>query len=124
MPLHDWTRVEAGTFHGFHLRWSAAICAQLNDGLLPAGYYADPEQVVRPWESDVIALAVPPTLFSPPPASGGVALVKVAPRTGRQLRMRRVPSPALRERRIVIRHVSDHRVVALIENVFGVLACD
>ena len=30
MPIHDWTRVTAGTWHAFHLSWIAEIqlCAQ------------------------------------------------------------------------------------------------
>ena len=25
MPIHDWTRVKAGTFHDFHLAWIAEM---------------------------------------------------------------------------------------------------
>jgi hypothetical protein len=39
MPVHDWTRVEAGIFHDFHTVWAVAIRNALNDGLLPKGYY-------------------------------------------------------------------------------------
>ena len=35
MPIHDWTRVDAGTFHAFHVSWVSAIQEALNDGLLP-----------------------------------------------------------------------------------------
>src|SRR5689334_17608796 len=45
MPIHAWTRVEAGTFHHFHHRWTAAIADALNGGLLPPGYIALVEQV-------------------------------------------------------------------------------
>lgn len=34
MPLHDWTRVEAGIFHAFHHRWISAISDVLNEGIL------------------------------------------------------------------------------------------
>ncbi len=40
MPVHDWTRVRAGTFHFFHQRWIAALCDALNLGGLPDGYFA------------------------------------------------------------------------------------
>ena len=40
MPMHDWTRVKAGTYHNFHYRWIAAIMDRLNAGLLPAGFFA------------------------------------------------------------------------------------
>jgi hypothetical protein len=44
MPVHDWTRVEAGIFHDFHTVWIGALRTALNEGLLPQGYYALAEQ--------------------------------------------------------------------------------
>lgn len=44
MPIHDWTRVNAGLFHHFHQRWISAISDTLNAGLLPERYYALTEQ--------------------------------------------------------------------------------
>jgi hypothetical protein len=44
VPIHDWTRVEAGTFHAFHYFWIAALCHRLNKGCLPRGFFALPEQ--------------------------------------------------------------------------------
>jgi hypothetical protein len=38
MPIHDWTRVEAGDFHDFHQCWVVEIRNALNRGLLPPGY--------------------------------------------------------------------------------------
>ena len=35
MPVHDWTRVDAGTFHAFHTLWIGEIMKALNAGLLP-----------------------------------------------------------------------------------------
>ncbi len=45
MPIHDWRRVIAGTFHHFHQMWITEISNALNGGLLPTGYYAMAEQV-------------------------------------------------------------------------------
>jgi hypothetical protein len=45
MPIHDWTRVDAGIFHAFHHDWITEIARALNRGLLPAAYYALPEQI-------------------------------------------------------------------------------
>ncbi len=45
MPVHDWTRVIAGTFHDFHHEWIMAIKRTLNSGLLPSEYYAMAEQI-------------------------------------------------------------------------------
>ena len=56
MPAHDWTRVVAGIFHDFHNRWIGAIRDRLNDGLLPADYYALAEQVAEGPQPDVLTL--------------------------------------------------------------------
>jgi hypothetical protein len=45
MPIHDWTRMEAGDFHHFHHRWIAALADALNTGGLPAGYMAMMDRV-------------------------------------------------------------------------------
>lgn len=40
MPIHDWTRVESGTFHDFHQGWAIEIRNALNSGILPPDYVA------------------------------------------------------------------------------------
>lgn len=44
MPIHDWTRVDAGLFHDFHQGWICALSDALNLGGLPSNYYALIEQ--------------------------------------------------------------------------------
>jgi hypothetical protein len=44
MPIHDWTRVDHGTFHDFHQGWATQIRSALNNGILPPGYEAKVEQ--------------------------------------------------------------------------------
>jgi hypothetical protein len=44
MPIHDWTRVDAGIFHDFHHEWISMVRRALNNGLLPPEYYALAEQ--------------------------------------------------------------------------------
>lgn len=56
MPIHDWTKVRAGTFHNFHLRWVASMMDALNDGRMPEGYFAMAEQIIGRPEADVVAL--------------------------------------------------------------------
>ena len=56
MPIHDWTRVEAGDFHDFHQCWVVAIRNALNAGLLPPGYMAMAEQVTGRPIPDVVTL--------------------------------------------------------------------
>src|SRR5438105_14049924 len=56
MPVHDWTRVDAGIFHAFHQQYMIAISNALNSGLLPEDYYALPEQHAAGFGPDVLTL--------------------------------------------------------------------
>lgn len=56
MPIHDWTRLEAGDFHHFHQRWIQDLAAALNRGLLPPDYMALSEQVAGRPIPDVVPL--------------------------------------------------------------------
>jgi hypothetical protein len=56
MPVHDWTRVDAGIFHHFHQRWIGVITDVLNQRLLPMEYYALAEQQGAGFEPDVLTL--------------------------------------------------------------------
>jgi Protein of unknown function (DUF4058) len=47
MPIHDWTRVDAGLWHDFHQGWTVALCSSLKSGVLPYDYFALVEQRVR-----------------------------------------------------------------------------
>jgi hypothetical protein len=120
MPLHDWTRVDAGIYHDFHGAWNLEMRKVLNGGLLPEGYYALTEQHAGRAIADVLTLhassAPPePELASPPlpPATGGVALADAPPRAQRRHTVE--PTALGRRRSLAIRHVSGHRLVALIE---------
>ncbi len=118
MPVHDWTRVDAGTFHAFHTRWISEIMGALNAGLLPKGYYALAEQVATRMQTDVLTLQAPPGNLPPPGTNGGVAVAEAPPRVRLNVRPdpRRKPRlPIRRGRHLVIRHVSGHHVVALVE---------
>src|SRR5690242_2652111 len=83
MPVHDWTRVEAGIFHDFHTTWVTEIRSALNEGVLPEGYYALAEQHAGLGITDVLTLhASPaPTERRPPllPATGGTAVSEAPP---------------------------------------------
>src|SRR5256885_4614194 len=112
MPIHDWTRVNAGLFHHFHQRWIAAICDALNSGGLPKGYYALSEQVSGGPIPDVITLqqrAKPPVR---PETSGGVA-VAAAPPKARFVRQAEPEQYAAKANRVTIRHPLGH-IVAVI----------
>lgn len=121
MPIHDWTRVDDGVFHDVHLGWIAEMRRALNGGVLPPGFYAMAEQVLGGGSPDVLALERP-TRHSPavPPdsqvrfAEPAVAMLTAPPRTRLVFQAER-ESYTTRQRRLVIRHRSGHRVVALIE---------
>jgi hypothetical protein len=113
MPVHDWTRVDAGVFHSFHTAWITHLSEALNGGILPSSYYALPEQHGGRLIADVLTLQATLPNVLPPAGDGGVAVAEVPPRTSRKLS----PSPAARRMRrtLAIRHTSGHRIVALVE---------
>lgn len=110
MPIHDWTRVDAGTFHAFHQDWTIEICRTLNRGVLPAGYFAMPDQRVMGPEPDVIALKV-----REPMTPGGLAVAE-APPQARQIAHAETDREAYARKanRIAVRHKLGP-VVAMIE---------
>ena len=120
MPIHDWTRVTAGTWHAFHLSWIAEIQLVLNDGLLPPDYYAQAEQIAGPLGPDVLTLQVPDSPVNGDDASsqsraGGGVAVAVAPPRMRMTAEAEMDDYVLKRRTLVIRHASGDRIVALLE---------
>jgi hypothetical protein len=116
MPVHDWTRVEAGIFHDFHTVWTVVLRNALNEGLLPQGYYALAEQHAGRAIADVLTLHTSPEPLEPPwlpPDTGGIAVAEAPPRVQRKQTVE--PAALARRRSLAIRHVSGHRLVALIE---------
>jgi hypothetical protein len=92
MPIHDWTRAPAGIFHDFHHEWISTIKHALNANLLPPQFYALAEQQASGFGPDVI------TLQSNRPND-----------EDEQEQLRR------RKSTIVIRHISDDRIIAVVE---------
>lgn len=109
MPIHDWTRVEAGDFHHFHQRWIQDIAAALNTGGLPPDYMALAEQVTGRPIPDVVTLQI----REPASHGGGVAL-QTAPPAARVVQKLDRINYARRADRVVIRH-SHGKVVAIVE---------
>src|SRR5436190_7635872 len=114
MPIHDWTRVTPGIFHHFHQRWISALADVLNAGLLPPDYYALGEQIAGRLGPDVLTLQTPASEGngSRHELEGAVAVAVVPPPVRFTLRAE-VDVYALKRRTVVIRHSSNHRVVAL-----------
>ena len=119
MPVHDWTRVDAGIFHDFHTVWIGGIRSAMNEGLLPEGYYALAEQHAGRTIADVLTLHTDPAPGEPPetggwpPTTGGTAVAEAAPRVRRKQTLR--TGALTRSRTLAIRHVSGHRLVAMLE---------
>lgn len=114
MPMHDWTRVSAGTYHEFHCSWLADLKNRLNGGLLPGDYYAQVEQVLEGMTADILALEMrddPPQTNAD---SGGVAVAVQPPRV-RFTDSLETDIYSARARHIVLRHSSDDRMVAVVE---------
>lgn len=117
MTVHDWTRVDAGIFHAFHHDWVTEISRALNRGLLPPSYYALPEQIAGGVGPDVLGLRLtgPGEAASPQGApEGGVALATEPPKTRFRIRSE-ANRYAAKAKAVVIRHVSGHHVVAMVE---------
>ena len=56
IPIHDWTRVPAGPWHGIHLGWLAWLQNALNNGFLPRCYHAQAVQIAEPFGPDILTL--------------------------------------------------------------------
>ncbi len=114
MPIHDWTRVDAGLFHAFHQTWIISLSKALNSGALPPDYFALPEQSIRGPVPDVLTLR----LSSSPGdltegASPGLAVAEAPPQT-RLVRRSERSVYAHKADRITVRH-RHGEVVAVIE---------
>ena len=115
MPIHDWTRVDAGIFHDFHHEWISEIKRALNRGLLPPDYYAMAEQVTSHLGPDVLTLRAPTNGFPPAPVpAGGVALAEVPPRV-RFHATAEADVYAGKAKAVVIHYRSGHQVIAIVE---------
>ena len=114
MPMHDWSRVQAGIYHNFHYRWIAAIMDRLNAGLLPKGMIAMAEQIIGGPEPDVVTLQQNDIMFS---ANGGNAatMTEAPPQPKTQFVIPvAVDRYAAKANRVVVRH-SLGKVVAVVE---------
>jgi hypothetical protein len=121
MPIHDWGRVKAGIFHDFHHALVEQIKRDLNAGILPPGYYALAEQVAAGFGPDVLTLNRPqPAPTDPIPdgtrsSSGGSRAAVLAPPKARIVAETDQEYYRRKQSLVAVRHVSGHRVVAVIE---------
>jgi hypothetical protein len=114
MPIHDWTRVDAGLFHDFHQGWIINLRNALNRGVLPADYFALAEQTIRGPVPDVLTLRLaqePDEL--PRGTAPGLAVAAASPGT-RVVRRSESEVYARKADRITVRH-RHGEVVAVVE---------
>lgn len=116
MPTHVWTRVNPGTFHHLHTAWITHLAEALNGGTLPKTYYALAEQRAGDASPDVLTLerAGGPNTSPSRAEDGGIALLEAPPKVS-ITDMLDMDWYAAKQKLIAIRHVSDDRIVALIE---------
>jgi hypothetical protein len=111
MPVHDWTRVDAGLFHDFHQSWAVEIKNALNGGVLPPDYLALVEQHIRGPIPDALTLRLPrgkrPPTDSGPVATAPAPAARTVSRTEKADYVRRA-------NRVTVRH-RHGEVVAVIE---------
>jgi len=113
MPIHDWTRVDAGLFHAFHHSWIEELARAFNRGVLPYGYFALAEQNIRGPIPDVLTLELGKNGTDEQSERGGVAVAVRRPKT--RLTMRAEADSYLpKARRITVRH-RHGKVVAVVE---------
>jgi Protein of unknown function (DUF4058) len=116
VPIHDWTRVSAGTFHDFHCSLVVETRYVLNKGLLPPDFYAQAEQCAGEVGPDVLTLRVNGHgAEQPSECPSGTTAVAVAPPQVSFTAETETDYYTQRRRSLVIRHSSDDRIIALIE---------
>ncbi len=120
MPIHDWTRVDAGLFHAFHQQWVMTLCNGLNAGALPPDYFALPEQSIRGPIPDVLTLRLSADRGEESDRTGGVAVATRRPRVhltkrfAAQTDLDEIESYPTKASRISVRH-RHGEVVAVVE---------
>jgi hypothetical protein len=106
MPIHDWSRMQAGDVHHFHQSWICYLADSLNSGVLPSEYMAQIERVTTKSINEVVtqktwSVKVNSFIGSPAPSA---RLIQKFERI----------NYAKRKDRVIIRH-GRGRVVAIIE---------
>lgn len=115
MPIHDWTRVDAGLFHAFHHGWIEELARALNRGVLPNDDFALPEQNIRGPIPDVLTLKLTADKEEEGPAKStdGVGVAVRLPQT-RLTRGAEADSYARKASHITVRH-RHGKVAAILE---------
>ena len=114
MPMHDWTTVEAGTYHTFHQAWAVMIMGSLNRGLMPAGYSAQLDRDVQGPIPDVLTVRLDDAEDELSREPGGVATIAQPNRRVIMTAERELSQYVARANRIAVRN-SKRKLVAVVE---------
>ena len=123
MPIHDWSRVDAGIFHDFHHAWIEQIKRLLNSGVLPPDHYALAEQQTSHFGPDVLTLQSriledenhdngDPIVQGSGSTGSGVILAKPKARLAGETDLEFYRR---KQNVVAVRHVSGDRLVAIVE---------
>jgi hypothetical protein len=127
MPIHDWTRAGVWAFHDFHHSWISQISRSLKHLVLPKGYYALVERHAGRSDQDLLALqgehqepAGPAPWRVEIPRKAGAeedlsARLSLDPPRARLQVEGEMAFYRRKRATVVVRHVSNDRVVAMIE---------
>jgi hypothetical protein len=119
MPVHDWTRVEPGIFHDFHHAWIEQLKRALNEGILPADYYALAEQHAGGFGPDILTLQGPASGdhedVRGSPARNGAAGLQLVPPKVRITAETDMEFYRRKQSTVAIRHVGGDRLVAVVD---------
>jgi len=124
MPIHDWTRVDAGIFQNFHHAWISTIGRALNSRVLASDCYGLAERVPAHLGLDELSLETVGSKASGEGVDGaglrvalvdgGIAVADAPPRV-RFVSASELTGYARSRSRIVVRHRSGDSVVAIVE---------
>jgi hypothetical protein len=114
MPIHDWTRVDAGLFHAFHQSWIALLSRALNAGVLPNDYDALPEQSIKGPVPEVLTLRLSADPRSQDRPGTGPVLAVAASRPRTRLVTHAEEQIYVRKAdRVTVRHRCGHAVAVV-----------
>jgi hypothetical protein len=114
MPIHDWTRVDAGTFHDFHQRWTVVLSDALNEGILPPDYFAMVEQRMSGPIADVLTLELARGAKGDTDENSGGLAVATAPPHAQVVRKADIEVYARKANQVTVRH-RHGKVIAVVE---------
>lgn len=114
--------MSAGTFHAFHVSWIAELQRAMNGGILPSSYYAMAEQVAGEVIPDMLTLqdiggrgSDDDSDANVSDGGAGIAVAIQPPKVDVCDTISEAMLLAARQRRLVIRHTTGDRIVAILE---------